>query len=124
VAGGTASSDWATQCRAFLFAKEPVGWILAAGPVALWPTATDSALGSGKWGAGPTTCAATKNGWTYGALANIWSYGGWGHRVNASFLQPFDSFTTKKAFGLIPSPRTIGTTASGPCRSTLTSANW
>jgi hypothetical protein len=34
--------------QSFFFSpKEPVGgWILAAGPVALWPTATDSALGS------------------------------------------------------------------------------
>jgi hypothetical protein len=84
----------------FLSPKAPVGgWILGAGPVALWPTATDSALGAGKWGAGPTIVALQQqHGFTYGILANqIWSYAGWGSQnVNATFLQPFVSFTTKK----------------------------
>ena len=89
----------------FLSPKEPIhGWILGAGPVFLWPTATDSALGSGKWGAGPTGVALRQeHGWTYGALANIWSYAGWGNSsVNATFLQPFISRTTKTytTFGL------------------------
>jgi hypothetical protein len=83
----------------FLSPKEPVGgWILGAGPVALWPTETDSALGSGKWGAGPTIVALQQtHGFTYGVLANhIWSYAGWGEQnVNATFLQPFVSYTTK-----------------------------
>jgi hypothetical protein len=83
----------------FLSPKEPVGgWILGGGPVFLWPTATDSVLGSGKWGAGPTIVVLRQeHGWTYGMLANqIWSYAGWGDQsVNAAFLQPFLSFTTK-----------------------------
>jgi hypothetical protein len=83
----------------FLSPKEPMGgWILGAGPVLLWPTATDSALGSGKWGAGPTVVALRQeHGFTYGILANqIWSYAGWGpQNVNATFLQPFLSYTTK-----------------------------
>ena len=83
----------------FLSPKAPVGgWILGAGPVALWPTATDGALGSGKWGAGPTIVALRQeHGFTYGILANqIWSYTGWGSQnVNATFLQPFVSYTTK-----------------------------
>ena len=83
----------------FLSPKEPVGgWTLGAGPVFLWPTATDSALGSGKWGAGPTVVALRQeHGWTYGVLANqIWSYAGWGGQdVNATFVQPFLAYTTK-----------------------------
>lgn len=83
----------------FLSPKEPVGgWILGGGPVFLWPTATDSALGSGKWGAGPTVVALRQeHGFTYGALVNhIWSYAGWGNQnVNATFLQPFVGYTTK-----------------------------
>jgi hypothetical protein len=83
----------------FLSPKEPLGgWILGGGPVFLWPTATDSVLGSGKWGGGPTVVALRQeHGWTYGALANqIWSYAGWGdNSVNATFLQPFISRTTK-----------------------------
>jgi hypothetical protein len=83
----------------FLSPKAPVGgWILGAGPVLLWPSATDSVLGSGKWGAGPTAVALRQdNGFTYGMLANqIWSFAGWGpQNVNATFLQPFVSYTTK-----------------------------
>lgn len=82
------------------------GWIWGAGPVLLFPTATDDLLGSEKWGAGPTAVVLKQqDGWTYGALANhIWSYAGESRRmdVNATFLQPFLSYTTKKAttFGL------------------------
>jgi hypothetical protein len=83
----------------FLSPKAPVGgWILGAGPVLYYPTATDSALGAGKWGAGPTLVALRQeHGFTYGLLANqIWSYAGWGDQnVNASYLQPFVAFTTK-----------------------------
>jgi hypothetical protein len=83
----------------FISPKEPEdGWIEGAGPVFYYPTATDSALGAGKWGIGPTVVLLRQtHGWTYGALANhIWSFAGWGDQaVNASFLQPFVSFSTK-----------------------------
>lgn len=84
----------------FFSPKEPVhGWILAAGPVLLLPTATDELLGAEKWGAGPTALALqqTAEGWTYGALVNhIWSFAGDDDRadVNATFLQPFLTCTT------------------------------
>jgi hypothetical protein len=83
----------------FLSPKAPVGgWILGAGPVMYYPTATDSALGAGRWGAGPTIVALQQeHGFTYGILANqIWSYAGWGpQNVNATYMQPFFSYTTK-----------------------------
>src|SRR5271169_1960333 len=83
----------------FLSPKAPVGgWILGAGPVALWPTATDRTLGAGQWGAGPTAVALRQeHGFTYGILANhIWSYAGWGSQsVAATFVQPFVAYTTK-----------------------------
>ncbi len=84
----------------FLAPKEPVrGWILGAGPVFSYPSATDDALGSEKFGLGPTAVVAQqKNGWTYGVLANhVWSVAGTRSRadVNATFLQPFLSYTTK-----------------------------
>jgi len=121
VKGGSDKSGLGDVVQSFFFSpKAPVGgWILAAGPVALWPTATDRALGFGKWGAGPTALALQqKNGWTYGLLANyLWSYAdagrytassagdasdGSGGQVNATFLQPFVSYTTKTftTFGL------------------------
>ncbi len=77
------------------------GWIWGAGPALLLPTATDDLLGAEQWGAGPTAVVLKQqNGWTYGALANhIWSFAGEDGRaeVNATFLQPFVSFTTKQA---------------------------
>jgi hypothetical protein len=83
----------------FLSPKAPVGgWILGAGPVGYYPTATDPALGAGQWGAGPTVVALRQeHGFTYGILANqIWSFTGWGSQaVNSTFLQPFVAYTTK-----------------------------
>jgi len=87
--------------QSFFFSpKEPVaGWILAAGPVFLYPSATDPLLGSEKWGAGPTGLILKQTGgWTYGILANqIWSFAGDAERrsVNATFVQPFIAYTTK-----------------------------
>lgn len=82
-------------------APGPDGLIWGVGPVGLIPTATESELGSGKWGAGPTGVALRQHGpWTYGLLANhIWSFAGDGSRsdVNATFIQPFINYTTKSA---------------------------
>lgn len=75
------------------------GIIWGAGPVFLLPTATDRALGTGKWGIGPTAVVLKQSGqWTIGALANhIWSFAGRESRrdVSATFVQPFLSYATK-----------------------------
>jgi hypothetical protein len=91
----------------FLSPEKPLGgWIIGAGPVFLYPTATEDALGSGKWGVGPTAVVLRQDGpWTYGILANhVWSFAGDDDRpdVNSTFLQPFLNYTTKMAttFGL------------------------
>lgn len=80
----------------------PGGIIWGLGPVFLVPTATDSLLGGKQWGAGPTGVALKQSGpWTVGILANqIWSFAGDDDRpdVNATFLQPFVSYTTKDAW--------------------------
>ena len=57
--GGSSSSGLGDTTQSFFFSpKQPVGgWILGAGPVGYYPTATDSDLGTGKWGAGPTIVA-------------------------------------------------------------------
>jgi len=87
-------------------APGPGGVIWGVGPVFLVPTATDPLLGGDKWGAGPTGVILKQSGpWTYGMLANhIWSFAGPDARpdVNATFLQPFVSYTTPDAwtFGL------------------------
>jgi hypothetical protein len=89
-----------TQQSFFFSPKAPVGgWILGAGPIGYYPTATESQLGTGQWGAGPTIVALRQeHGFTYGILANqIWSFTGQQGRgeVNATYLQPFLSYTTK-----------------------------
>jgi len=86
----------------FFSPKVPTnGIIWGVGPVFLLPTGTDGALGSEKWGVGPTGVALRQSGpWTYGALANhLWSFAGEGGRseVNATFLQPFLNYTTANA---------------------------
>lgn len=90
----------------FLSPKEPTkgGLIWGVGPALLLPTATDDRLGSEKWAAGPTVVALKQsNGWTYGVLANhLWDYAGNDDRadLNATYVQPFVSFTTKQAMTL------------------------
>jgi hypothetical protein len=87
--------------QSFFFSpKAPVGgWILAAGPVGLYPSASDEMLGGEKWGVGPTVLALQQTGpWTYGLLANhIWSVAGEDDRadISLSFVQPFLSYITK-----------------------------
>ena len=81
-------------------AKTENGWIWGAGPVFLMPTGSDDLLTNDQWAAGPTAVALKHaNGWTYGALANhLWSLEGspadGREKINASFVQPFLSYTT------------------------------
>lgn len=76
------------------------GWVWGAGPVISYPSASNDLLGSEKWSAGPTVVLLRQGGgWTYGLLANhLWSFSGPDDRadVNATFLQPFLSFTTRR----------------------------
>ncbi len=84
----------------FLSPAESVGgWIVGGGPALLYPTATEDSLGLEKFALGPTVVALQqRSGWTYGALVNhLWSAAGDRDRddVNATFLQPFVSYTTQ-----------------------------
>jgi hypothetical protein len=105
---GKSHSGLGDTTQSFFFSpRAPVGgWILGAGPVGFYPTATSDYLGGGKWGAGPTIVALRQeHGFTYGILANqIWSFAGQQDRqnINSTFIQPFVSFTTKTftTFGL------------------------
>ncbi len=78
------------------------GVIWGVGPVFLLPTATDSKLGTKKWGIGPSAVVVVKKGpWTYGMLGNhIWSFAGDEDRddISNSFLQPFVSYTWPNAW--------------------------
>ncbi len=98
---GQSESGLGDVTQSFFFSpKEPVGgWILAAGPVGLYPTASDEVLGGEKWGVGPTVLALKQTGpWTTGMLANhIESIAGDDARadISATLLQPFVSYITK-----------------------------
>ncbi len=71
-------------------APSSITW--AVGPVLYLPTATDDALGSGKWSAGPSVIVLGMPGpWVIGVLAsNVWSYAGDEEEtdVNSFLLQP------------------------------------
>lgn len=88
----------------FFSPKAPTasGLIWGAGPVFLFPTASERTLGSDKWGAGPTGVVLRQSGsWTTGLLANhIWDYAGESHRadINSTFIQPFMAYTTPDAW--------------------------
>jgi len=97
VAPGSSESGIGDLLQSLFFSpKAPTssGWTWGVGPVFSLPTATDDALGSEKWGAGPTAVALkqTADGWTYGALVNhVVSFAGDDSRadVSSTFLQPF-----------------------------------
>jgi hypothetical protein len=62
---------------AFLAPKSTGKFIWGAGAALYMPTATDDAIKTNQWGAGPSFVGLTSTGnWTYGALImNIWSFG-------------------------------------------------
>ena len=89
--------------QSFFFSPaENKGFIWAAGPALLIPTATNDVLGTEKFGIGPTFLILKQNkGWTSGVLTNhIWSVAGDDDRasVNSTFLQPFLAYNTRDAW--------------------------
>jgi hypothetical protein len=82
--------------------KNGLTW--GVGPAFLVPTATNSFLGTGKFGIGPTAVILKQaNGFTYGALVNqIWSVAGQSDRSDVSqlFMQPFFTFNWKSGAGI------------------------
>jgi hypothetical protein len=84
-----------TQLSAFLSPSEPKGAVIwGAGAIVQMPTTSDSALGSYRWGLGPTfVILHLERGdpWVYGVLLNnVWSVGdGAGGAYNNFLMQPF-----------------------------------
>ena len=63
----------------FLSPARPVNGITwGAGPIFLYPSASNDFIGAGQWGAGPTGAVLKQSGrWLYGILANhLWTLGG------------------------------------------------
>ncbi len=88
-----------TQFSAFLSPTRTGDLVWAIGPVFQLPTATNDALGQGKWGAGPTAGLQwSGTQWTFGGLINnIWSFAGNAGRpaVNQMELQPEVNYSFK-----------------------------
>lgn len=86
-----------TQFTAFLSPARAGSLVWGVGPVFQIPSATNDALGQGKWGAGPAAGVQwTGTQWTFGALIlNIWSFAGDASRpaVNQMQLQPTVNYT-------------------------------
>lgn len=86
----------------FLSPRKPGKIIWGAGPIFQLPTATDTYLGQGKFGIGPSVVVLTQPGhWTLGALANnVWSVAGNGYRpaVNQFLLQYFINYNLSKGY--------------------------
>jgi hypothetical protein len=85
-----------TQLSTFLSPARAEHLVWGAGAVFQLPSATDNALGQGKWGAGPTAGAVWYGEqWTFGALFNnTWSFAGDTSRpaVNQMQLQPMINY--------------------------------
>jgi len=86
----------------FISPKKPGKLIWGAGPVFQLPTATNTFLGQGKLGIGPSIVLLTQPGhWTLGILVNnVWSVAGSGSRpeVNQFLLQYFINYNLKKGW--------------------------
>lgn len=84
------------QLSQFLSPAKSGALIWGIGPIVQFPTATDDALGSDKWSAGPTAAALTIRGpWVAGALVNhLWSFAGDDDRadVNQTLIQPIVNY--------------------------------
>lgn len=84
------------QLSQFLSPAKSGALIWGIGPIFQFPTATDDALGSDKWSAGPTAAALTIRGpWVAGALVNhLWSLAGDDDRadVNQTLIQPIVNY--------------------------------
>ena len=73
----------------FLTPARTGAWVFGAGPIVQFPTATDTALGTGKWSAGPTAALLYVGGpWVNGVLvSHLWSFAGPGSRTAVSLTQ-------------------------------------
>lgn len=85
----------------WLSPKEPTsyGLVWGVGPALLLNTGSNDALGSSKWGAGPTIVLLKQTGpWTMAFLGNhIWSFAGndSASGVSSTFMQPILNYITK-----------------------------
>jgi hypothetical protein len=107
VAGGT-SGLGDINPTFFLSRARPGQLIWGAGPTFLLPTATQQAVGTGKWSVGPAAVALVQPElWTIGVLAqNVWSFAGEDDRedVNQLLLQYFVNYNLSGGWYLTSQP--------------------
>jgi hypothetical protein len=98
------------QFSAFLSPADPKGGVIwGAGAIAQIPTTSASALGSYRWGLGPTFVILhldKGDPWVYGVLLNnVWSVGnGAGGSYNNFLMQPFLNYNFEGGTYLTSSP--------------------
>jgi hypothetical protein len=92
----------------FLSPAHPGKIIWGVGPAFVFPTATDPALGQGKWSIGPSFVVLAQPGhWTLGLLANnVWSFAGESNRpsVNQFLAQYFVNYNLSGGWYLTSAP--------------------
>jgi len=92
----------------WLSPAKPGKLIWGLGPILTFPTGTDPMLGSGKWSAGPSALALTKQGhWVIGVLFNQqWSYAGWGDNdVSSMLIEPIINYNLSHGWYLFTYPK-------------------
>lgn len=108
-ATGGGSSGVGDLNPSFFFSPAKPGKLMwGFGPTFVLPTATQRAVGSGKWSVGPTAVALAQPGhWTFGLLASqVWSFAGPDSRSDVSFMtaQYFINYNLPDAWYLASSP--------------------
>ena len=92
----------------FLSPEKSGKFIWGAGPVFLFPTATEKIIGTGKWSAGPAVAGIYTSGpWVVGAIVNqVWSFAGDDGRqdVSAMTLRPFIQYNLPNGWFLGSAP--------------------
>jgi hypothetical protein len=98
------------QFSAFLSPANPGDWIWGAGAIAQAPTNSNSALGNGNWGLGPTFVVLhleKGSPWVYGVLVNnVWSLTSnkQGGSYSNGLIQPFLNYNFEGGAYLTTSP--------------------
>lgn len=122
----TVPGDFGIANTGFSFFLSPINnsdFIWGVGPIIAVP-ATSHALGSSRFGAGPTVVGLVqKDAWTLGVLMNqIWTIGGTHapNGINALFVQPFISRSFRQIWNFaFTSETTVNWNASGKQKWTI-----
>ncbi len=111
-AAGNSWQDGLNNAQTSLFVSpaRAYGFFWGAGPVIAFPTATNSAIGTNQWGAGPTVALGWQRAqhWTLALVANnVWSVDGspnGGPRSSNLLLNPIISYRFGDGWSLSTSP--------------------